>query len=379
MRASAPLQLCVVAHHAYGAMTGGAGGHVGGVERQTSLLCRWLAARGHSVSLVTWDEGQGDDAVIDGVRLIRVCRKDAGLPALRFFTPRWTSLLAALRRADASVYYHNCAEYVTGQVANWCRRHGRHFVYSVASDMDVDPALPELKAWRERTLYRYGLKAADRIVVQTTAQQRQLRQHFALDATVLPMPCPGPGDAEYQAPQPPADRAVRVLWAGRIAPVKRFELLLEVARACPEIGFDVAGMLDAGDTYLAPLLAAARELPNIALHGAVPRARMPAMYRGAALLLCTSRYEGFPNTFIEAWSLGIPVVSTVDPDGLIAGQDLGGVADSAAGLAAAIRRVAGDATAWRAMSARARDYYVRNHAVDHAMGLFEQMFREVVG
>ena len=68
----------------------------------------------------------------------------------------------------------------------------------------------------------------------------------------------------------------------------------------------------------APLLAEARTLPNLVLHGAVPRERMAAMYGGAALLLCTSRYEGFPNTFIEAWSLGIPVVSTIDPDGLIA-------------------------------------------------------------
>ena len=28
------------------------------------------------------------------------------------------------RRADADVYYHNCAEYVTGQVALWSRRVG---------------------------------------------------------------------------------------------------------------------------------------------------------------------------------------------------------------------------------------------------------------
>lgn len=373
------MRLCVVAHHAYGAITGGTAGHFGGVERQTSLMCRWLAAHGHDVSLVTWDEGQGDDTVVDGVRLIRLCRRDAGLPGLRFVAPRWTSLLGALRRADASVYYHNCAEYVTGQVAHWCRRNGRHFVYSVASDMDVDPQLPDLPARRERILYRYGLKAADRIVLQTEVQRRRLREHFGLQGTVLPMPCPGPDAAAYRAPQPPQAGGVRALWAGRIAPVKRFELLLEVARACPEVSFDVAGMLDAGDAYLAPLLEAARRLPNLVLHGAVPRAQMADMYARAGLLLCTSRYEGFPNTFIEAWSLGVPVVSTVDPDGLIAGRELGAVADTAAGLAAAIRGVVADPAAWRAMSARGRDYYVRHHAVDQAMAQFEKLFREVVG
>ncbi len=379
MRASAPLRLCVVAHHAYGAMTGGAAGHFGGVERQTSLMCRWLAERGHEVSLVCWDEGQGDATVVDGVRLVRMCRRDAGLPGLRFFVPRWSSLLAALRRADASIYYHNCAEYVTGQVAHWCRRHGRHFVYSVASDMDVDPALPDLPARRERILYRYGLRTADRIVLQTEIQRQRLREHFGLAGTVLPLPCPGPDAASYQPPQPPAAGAARVLWAGRIAPVKRFELLLDVARACPEIGFDVAGMLDAGDAYLAPLLARARQLPNLVLHGAVPRAQMADMYARAALLLCTSRYEGFPNTFIEAWSLGLPVVSTIDPDGLIAARGLGGVAATAGDLASAIRGAIADPALWRAMSQRAREHYLQYHAVDRAMVQFENLFREVVG
>ncbi|MDD5414837.1 MAG: glycosyltransferase, partial [Smithellaceae bacterium] len=121
---------CLVAHNAAGAMFGGNQGYIGGVERQTSLMARWLAVQGYRVSLVTWDEGQADDQVVDGVRVIKTCSRDTGLPGLRFFHPRWTSLIRALRRADADLYYHNCAEYVTGQVALWCRRNGRKFVYS---------------------------------------------------------------------------------------------------------------------------------------------------------------------------------------------------------------------------------------------------------
>ncbi len=36
------LDLCFVSHFAYDAMTGGSTGHIGGVERQTSLMARWL-------------------------------------------------------------------------------------------------------------------------------------------------------------------------------------------------------------------------------------------------------------------------------------------------------------------------------------------------
>ncbi len=234
-------RLCLVSHAAYGAMTGGAGGHIGGVERQTSFTARWFAARGYPTSLVTWGEGPVGDECVDGVRIIKVCSRDAGLPGLRFFHPRWTSLLAALRRADADVYYQNCAEEVTGQVALWCRRHGRPFVYSAASQADCDPCLPMLQRRRERILYRFGLRHADQVIVQTRVQQRMLREGFGRESVVIPMPCPGPSDAEFVERDPPAEGRFRVLWVGRICREKRPDRLLDLAAAMPEMAFDVAG------------------------------------------------------------------------------------------------------------------------------------------
>jgi hypothetical protein len=39
-----PLKVAIVAHFAYGAMAGTTTGHIGGVEKQTSMLARWLAS-----------------------------------------------------------------------------------------------------------------------------------------------------------------------------------------------------------------------------------------------------------------------------------------------------------------------------------------------
>ena len=371
------MNIGMVAHFAYGAISGGQEGHVGGVERQTSLMCRWLAARGHKVSLLTWDEGQPDETVIDGVRVIKMCRENAGLPGLRFFTPRWTSLIKAMRRADADVYYQNCAEYITGQVALWCRIRRRGFVYSVASDPDCDPKLPAMNTLRERLLYRYGLRHANRIIVQTGHQQRMLRNGFRLGSVVLPMPCPGPADNEYRPPREPSSQNCQVLWVGRIARVKRLELLLEVARALPSVTFHVAGMPYAGDTYSESVLDQARTFQNVKVHGMVPREQMPDLYGSVSILCCTSLYEGFPNTFLEAWSHGLPVVSTVDPDNLIATRGLGCAASDASSLVAAIRRLAESNNLWREQSANARRYYSENHAVDTVMRRFELNFIEI--
>lgn len=364
----------IVSHNAYGALTGGTHGHVGGVEWQTSLTARWLAARGYSVRLLTWDEGQPDGVEIDGVRVVKICRRNAGVPGVRFFHPRWSGLSRALHAAAADVYYHNCGEYVTGQVALWCRRRRLPFVYSVASNPDCDPRLPEMRKLRERVLYRYGLLHADEVIVQTRSQQEMLAHGFGRTSSVIPMPCPGPSDDEYVPPAPPRPGTARVAWVGRIVPLKRLEWLLDLAVQLPVTAFDIVGAAEADTAYTRALRARAAQLPNVTLHGRIERARMPEVYRRANCLCCTSSHEGFPNTFLEAFSYGVPVVSTIDPDGLLVARGLGATATDVPGLLAELRALLGGAARWRATSQSARQYYRENHTVAVVLPRFEHAF-----
>ena len=367
--------LCFVAHSAYGALAGSRSGHIGGAEQQQAMIAKWLAKRGWRVSMVTWDEGQPQDEVVDGVRVIRMCRADAGVKGVRFFHPKWTSLVRALHEADADVYCQSCGGYETGQVALWCRRHGKKFVYSVVSDPDCDPRLPEMKSVRDRILYRYGVRHADCIIVQTLRQQEMLRSGFGLNADVVPMPCevPSNGNDFPRVAFPPEQG--RVLWVGRVCEVKRPDRLLDVAQACPDLAFDIVGPCDATE-HARRTMECARQVPNVTVHGRVPC--VWDYYRQAACLLCTSDFEGFPNTFLEAWSQGLPVVSTFDPDDLIARRELGLVAGDVAGLAAAIRRLLTSPDLYRRLSQNARQYYLENHTVEIAMPRFEEVFLRVL-
>jgi len=370
-------RICFVAHFAYGALSGTNTGHIGGVERQIAILARWFAGQGYPVSVLTWDHGHPDGKPIEGVKIFNICPLDKGVRGVRFFHPRWTGLIRAMARADADIYYQNSGECVTGQVALWCRIRGRRFIYSVSNDIDVDPALPELKTFRERLLYQYGLRQADRIIAQSKYQQQQLQLHWGIDSVVVPGPCRFHEIVPFIPRKPPNPKNARILWIGRFAEQKRLDWLLEIARLCPDLTFDVVGHANQETPYAKDFEDQARTLPNMKLHGFVPMEKIHTYYQNAAMLLCTSGFEGFPNIFLEAWGLGLPVVSSFDPDDLIDQHDIGRSATDIPGLIAAIRELLDCPERWVAISQNARDYYCRNHTVEASMPRFEKVFLSV--
>jgi glycosyltransferase involved in cell wall biosynthesis len=371
---SRPLKICFVAHFAYRAISGASGGHIGGVERQTNLMAKWLAARGHKVSVLVWDEGQGREVEFDGVRVISICRQDAGLPGLRFFAPRWSGLISAMKRADADIYYHNCAEYVTGQVALWAARHGRRFIYSVASDPGCHSDLPTLKTIRERVLYRTGLRKADAVIAQSQIQKGLLKTNFHIDASVLPMPCETLPEAEGEPDE--SDRP-RILWIGRLAPVKQAELAIALAKECPTYDFDIVGPDGTDEGYVQGLRDQSAGLENVHWIGPVDFTRVRAFYERSTTLLCTSAFEGFPNTFLEAWSCGCPVVSTVDPDNVIADNNLGRFVGPDSDLATQLRQLVENDEQRSTAASNCRDFFASLHEKEIAMQRFERLFKDV--
>jgi glycosyltransferase involved in cell wall biosynthesis len=364
---SRELSICIVAHNAYGALTGGQG-HIGGVELQTALLARYLVRRGYSVSCIVWDEEEDEGSASFGYRIIRTCLRSAGVPGVRFFFPRWSSLHRAMRDANADIYFHNGAEYVTGQVALFCRRNRKKFVFSAASDTDCYRDLPALPSFRERSLYRFGLRIASRIIVQTTNQRDSLQSGFGLHATVLSMPCDLSASRRTREPNRRS-----VIWVGRIVRTKRLEILLDVASRATDIQFHIAGGADDDLAYADSLQKQATSLGNVIWHGPLKQPELFGIYAECDALLCTSCLEGFPNTFLEAWAHGLPIISTFDPDGLIERLQLGSVVATADEALVELRAMLDDDLRWEAVSQRCADFFNENHAADVALRRYEDI------
>jgi len=352
-------------------------GHIGGAEIQQSIIGKELAKRGYRVSFVTLDHGQ-DETEIEGMRVIRAYAQDAGIRMLRFLYPRLTSLWHAMRKADADIYYQRTQDSVTGVVAAFCRWHHRKFIFASASNFDCMADFPYLPQKHARVLYRYGLRRANGVIAQTLTQQRLLRENFGVDSTVIPNCAPDYGWREGVSDAVAFNGRQRALWIGGLVPVKQLELLLDVAEELHDLEFDVVGDGNRESAYVQRLLSRAKSMPNIQLHGKIPHAEVHQFYRRAAVLVCTSHLEGFPNVFLEAWSHGLPVVSTVDLDNLIVDKEIGVIAQDVRGLTLGIRTLFDDHRLWEKVSEAARRYYLENHTIDAVMCRFETALREIM-
>jgi glycosyltransferase involved in cell wall biosynthesis len=350
-------RICIVGLDSYGMLSGeGNPKYIGGESIQHVLLARAWRDLGHDVSMIVHDEGQGARRQHDGITAIAAHTRQGGLPGLRFFYPRATRLVSAMIAADADIYYQSPAGAYTGITAWFCNATDRRFIFRVASDSDCEKEHGRIQFWRDRKLYNYGLRRADLVAAQTEFQSQMLRENHGVESGVLNMMVETPRGSA------PVAKDIDVLWVSNLRALKRPELALELARQLPNVKFSLAGgPMPGGETYYEDVRAAAARLPNVTMHGAVRYADSGSLFDRAKIFLNTSSIEGFPNTFLQAWIRGVPVVSFFDPDSLVQRMQLGHVPNSVDEMREAIRSLLEDDADRELTGRRAREFATREY------------------
>jgi glycosyltransferase involved in cell wall biosynthesis len=358
--------VCFVAPHAWPVFSGDP--HiqvVGGAEVQMAILARLFAADGHRVSMICHDYGQPERVELDGVRVLRAFRFEDGIPVLRFVHPRLTTMWRRLLEADAEIYYLRSASMWVGIVAAFCRRHGRKLVYAGASDVDFEPGQGgQIRYARDRWLYRRGLAAAAAIVAQNETQRASCLEHYGRDAVIVPSCYPVP------ARNARAEKDL-ILWVATLHAGKRPELLLELAKRLPHRRFVmIGGPSEASPELFERIRSEAAAIPNLDFRGFLPLAQAETWFDRARVLVNTSRYEGMPNVFLQAWARGVPTVATVDVG--VAAHRFSPEMD------ALVRDVEELFTNEQAGEA-CRRYFERNHASAEVLERYQRLFEGITG
>lgn len=359
----------------------------GGAERVAATLANHWAMKDWEVTTVTVDGTERDFYALD-VRVRRVAldmaiRSRNPAQALRNNVCRVRALRRILEREkpDVSIAMmatSNATLALAGRLAG---------VVTVGSERTYPPAMPLGRFWEWVRRRTYPL--LNGLVVQTEESAAWLRSHApAKKIRVIPNPVNYPmiGHEPHVAPSEVLApfRGQRMLLAvGRFGEEKRFDRLLTAfAEVCEKHTSWSLVILGQGPMHAA-LIQQAEELGirgRIALPGAV--GNIGEWYEAADLYALTSRFEGFPNTLLEALAHGVPAVAVDcetgpreivrdEVDGLLVPQD-----DPNA-LPAALDRMMGDADlrarfAERAVEARER------FAVERIAGQWEALFEEVI-
>ncbi len=301
------MKICFVCLNIYPLFNSEVKSLVGGAEWQQKYLGEEFLRQGHCVSYLVFDHKQETLEKREGILFHKTFAPKAGWPVVRFFYPRLFSLWLALKKANAEVYYCRCAGWQVGVVAFFCRLYGRKFIYAGAHNSNFFPFSDIPLNLRDRYFYRYGLKQANLIVCQTPIQKKLLAQNYGLEGYIQPNVCPSFFPSEERSPH-------IILWVSHLHPDKRPQWFLELARALPQYFCVMAGGAKGGQEKLYQEIAKeAQDIPNLNFLGLQPQEKIEELLAQSKVFVNTSLQEGFPNTYLQAWRRGVPVIATFDP------------------------------------------------------------------
>ncbi|MBN8490175.1 MAG: glycosyltransferase family 4 protein [Burkholderiales bacterium] len=368
---SRQLRICFVSPNGYPVLDGAKEiSFVGGAEVQQALIARELVKRGHAVSMISHDFGQQEGVHRSGVNLLKMMPPKAGVPGVRFFHPLMTSLWGAMRRSGADVYYQRCAGGLTGMVVGIANALGKSSVFAGASDSDFDASLPRVGLIRDKMLFGYGVRNATRVVVQSERQLAMCKSAFDRQATQI--------NSCYSYSGKPARSDGPIIWVGAIRSVKRAELFVELARRLSSYRFLLVGGAPQNDPVFIRVKERASGVTNLVLTGHVATDEVESYFDGASLLVNTSITEGFPNTFLQAWSRGVPTVSFFDSGAQEEGHKVGVVVEDLDSMADAVVELQQSRDAWVEHSRRSVRYFQQNFAIERSIDQYERLFAGIV-
>lgn len=358
----------------------------GGAERVAANLANYWVNNGWEITLVTLESPDKDSYILNPA-IRHVTLGLIGDSGGSFLVGLWQNLLRtfALRRVLKQVRPQIALSMMNkNNVVLAFAAQGIPNLITVGSERVHPPWVPLGCLWELLRRISYGQLSA--VTALTNESAAWLEAHT--NASCVPVI---PNPAVWPLPiQPPAVEPSKLLPAGK-------RILLAVGRLCEQKQFD--HLIDAF-RLLAPnfpqwLLVILGDGPlrnelesSAQKHGLGEQVFFPGRvgnvgdwYKRADIYVMSSRFEGFPNTLLEAMAHGLPTVSydcDTGPRELIH-HDVDGIlvpADNLSGLREAINRLMGDDELRAKFSTRAVEVRERL-SLERISGLWHQLFKNL--
>jgi len=291
------------------------------------------------------------------------------------YIPNFRCIKWILESEKPDIIYQRMATSATGILQFLSKKIGFKFVWACASDSDLWRlklhSAAELRSIPTYLLKRRGISRADTILVQTNQQKKLVETQFHRDAILQKNTQPVPTDVLVKSVD-----ELRIVWVANFKPLKQPDLFIDLAvhfQGLTTARFIMFGRPGYGE-WQCKLESRMRQLENLSYMGSVSQKKVNDYLCGAHILVNTSEYEGFSNTFIQAWMRKIPVVSlNVDPDRLLSEGGLGFYSENFQNLCRDVGRLINDRQLRESIGEKACQYACEHHSIDKIGRQFREL------
>lgn len=304
---------------------------VGGAELQISLLAKALALKGHEVVIVDPDATESF-VNADGIKLIHIPNWNKGVRGIRLFRYRIPALKEIFVSQNADYYYVRMRTYLHF-FPYWASiKIKSKFIVAMAHDLDVASFWQKFKyeykanfnfikfltlSLPNDLVFNYLLKKSDYIILQHSGQMRNLN---SVKGKIVVFPNIFDFDKIKGIEDSPKEYFIHPGALNILKGTHNLEQLINILDKKNSIV--IVGQPT--DNKSKKIYKRLQKIKNVVLTGRLNHKETIQLIANAKALINTSNFEGFPNIFLEAWAVGVPVISlNVNPGNVFNKHNLG--------------------------------------------------------
>lgn len=337
---------------------------MGGAEQQLKNISEYLLDNNFEVYFLGLDSNKNTPKnnkikhhLLKGIKI----RETFGVSLFRFKE----KILKTVKEINPDIIITRTYTSWAGIIAKYALKENKGHIHFIGSDNEVvryKQPIPIYKFLNKVEL-KWFLKIFNentKVVTQNKFQNDTIRKAFAqLTITVT--------QGTYRPQKIQKHKAtddVMIVWVGNFKSIKRPDKFLEVVNCFkdkPNIRFVMMGRYS---SIYDDLLKEYRDIKNFDYIGEVTQDKVNEYLDKAHILLNTSDYEGFSNTFIQAWHRGVVVLSlNSDPDNILESKNIGFKTNTIENTILIIQQLIANKEMLKDYSNRSISYSLANHSI----------------
>lgn len=332
-------------------------GFVGGIIVQLSFWAQTFAKNGWKVYSFS---ANGFKGAIDGIQFISQKYPSFFQKYHISFFLEFVSLWRGIIKVRPNVVIARGSNRDLYMLSILCRLMGVKFIFMGASDTNFIQCFDDFCGSKINWIfYSRAIKHTDYVVAQNQRQADDVKLNYAKEPLILP----NLWIKQQRIVQ--ERRRYAAIWVSNFTPNKRAEWFIRLAHQMRDYAFAIVGG-PINKQYYDAMRELSQDVDNLDFLGPQSFFKTSDLVAQSSVLVCTSGYEGFPNTFLQAWANEIPVVSTVDPSNVIASKNLGRIISSEESLEISLSELLADSLQYAQCVSSVKTYFDSTHSSDMA-------------